>query len=356
MAVHQLLSYARRGDATTNYSLDLQAVLAREGRSALVAHVFDPSVEDEFTTLAGLDADTVGEDDFVLYHLSIGCEQAVDWLLDRPGPFGIYYHNITPSEFFEGLSHDHARLTAQGREELARLVPAAGLIITNSAFTASEVEALGGEVDAIQPPVTTARRLADIPDDAHLAKDLRNREIPDLIYIGQSAPHKRPQELVFAHHLMVTHIGTDATLTLAGAAPVPAYQEVVSRTIELLALHRCKPLGMVSDVELATRLRHARAMVTMSLHEGFCVPVVEAMACGVPVIACDAGAIGETAGGAALLLPPDASPALVAEAMHTIVTDDALAAELRRLGLARAAEMEALTDPTRLAPLFAAHR
>ncbi len=292
----------------------------------------------------------------MLYHVTIGCEQTVAWLEHRAGPFGLVYHNITPSEFFEGLSHDHARLTAQGRAELAQLVPAAALIIADSAFNGAEIEALGGTVDAIQPPIATTRRLAAIPDDPKLARTLDDRDVPDLVSIGQTAPHKRPHELLFAHHLLVTHLGIDATLTLIGAAPVPAYDDVMSRTIELLALHRARMLGPVSDVELATRLRRARALVTMSVHEGFCVPVVEAMAAGVPVVACAAGAVPETAGGAALLLPPDAPPTTVAEALREIITNDALAADLRTRGLARAAELEERTDPARLLPLLSAYR
>ena len=354
MTVHQLLSYARRGDAVTNQALALHDVLGTG--SHLIAHAFDDSVEDTFVALSALPPDTVADDDLVLYHVTIGCEQAVAWLEQRPGPFGLVYHNITPSGFFEGLSHDHARLTAQGRTELAQLVPAAALIIADSAFNAAEIEALGGSVDAIQPPIATTRRLADIPDDPKLARALDDRDLPDLISIGQIAPHKRPHELLFAHHLLVTHLGVDATLTLIGASPVHAYDDVLSRTIELLALHHAKMLGPVSDTELATRLRRARALVTMSIHEGFCVPVVEAMAAGVPVVACAAGAVPETAGGAALLLPPDAAPSTVAEALREILTNDGLAADLRARGLARAAELEERTDPARLLPILSAHQ
>ena len=354
MAVHQLLSYARRGDAVTNQALALHEVLG--SGSLLVAHAFDDSVDDDVVALAGLDPDAVGADDLVLYHVTIGCEPAAAWLQHRPGPFGLVYHNITPSRFFEGLSHDHARLTAQGRDELAQLVPGAAVIIADSEFNGAEIEALGGTVDAIQPPIATTRRLAAIPDDPKLARALDERDLPDLVSIGQIAPHKRPHELLFAHHLLVTHLDADATLTLIGATPVPAYDDVLSRTIELLALHQAKMLGPVSDTELATRLRRARALVTMSVHEGFCVPVVEAMAAGVPVVACAAGAIPETAGGAALLLPPDAAPSTVAEAFRAVITDDALAADLRARGLARAAELEQRTDPARLLPLLSAHR
>ncbi len=343
-------------DAVTNQALALQPILGGATPSRLVAHAFDDSVDEEFVALTDPSAAEIAGDDLVLYHVTIGCGPAVAWLLERTGPFGLVYHNITPSSFFEGLSHDHATLTAQGRDELARLVPRAELIIADSAFNAAEIEALGGQVDALQPPIATTRRLASVPDDPKLAATLDERELPDLIHIGQSAPHKRPHELVFAHYLLGTHLGVDATLTLVGATPVPAYGEVLGRTIEQLGLNLCRVLGPVTDAVLATHLRRARAFVTMSVHEGFCVPVVEAMAAGVPVVAAASGAIPETAGGAALLLPPDASPALVAEALRAVLVDDALAEDLRGRGRRRADEIERLTDPDRLLPLLSAYR
>lgn len=356
MAVHQLLSYARRGDAVTHQALALCDALGGPGRSRLIAHVHDHTVDDEFVPLRATDGRrpaSVHDDDLVVYHVTIGCRPAVEWLLERPGPFGLVYHNITPHSFFEGLSWEHARLTEQGRDELAVLAPEAAVVVADSAFNATEVEALGGTVTAVHPPVETTRRLADVTDDPRLAADLRGRPDPDLLHIGQRLPHKRPHDLVFGLHLLVHHLRTDASLSLVGASPVRAYDRVLTDTIGSLAPQHCRRIGMVDDRELATRLRHARAFVTVSAHEGFCVPVVEAMAMGVPVLAADAGAVAETAGGAALLLPSDPAPTLIAEAMHALVTDDRLVAELGERGRRRAAEIEQAIDLERLAGVLA---
>ena len=349
MATHQLLSFARRGDAVTHQALGLRQELSAGGPSRLIADVFDDSVAGDDVVALDEARAGISDDDLVLYHVTIGCEPAVAWLHDRKGPYGIVYHNITPHRFFEDLSWDHARFAERGRAELASLVPGAAVIIADSAYNAAEIEALGGTVNLIHPPLTTTRRLADHRDDPRITRRFRREPGSTFLHVGQRVPHKRSHQLVVALHLLVTHLRTPATLTLVGAAPVPAYDEVVTGLADELAPGRCHATGLVPDREVATRLRHATALVTTSQHEGFYVPAVEAMAVGTPVLACDAGAVAETTGGAALLLPVDAPPTLVAEAFHALATDPGLRSDLAARGRRRAAEIEAAIDLPRLA-------
>lgn len=350
MALHQLLSYAAGGDAVTNHARAMQPVLG--GASRLLAHVVAPDVDDIFDPLVTVD--DLPPDELVLYHVTIGCRAAVDWLRGRR--YGLVYHNITPASFFDGLSAEHERLCREGRDELASLVGGSELTIADSAFNAREIEALGGRVDAIQPPITTAHRLRGVEQDPTLAAELDRHPIPDLLYVGQCAPHKRPEDLVMAHHLATRHLGMRAALALVGSHPVPAHVEALRDLITSLGAADVAVTGPVSDAELATRLPRARALVTASVHEGYCVPVVEAMAAGVPVVARAAGAIPETTDGAALLVAEDAPASVLAEAMHRIVSDDDLHAALSSRGRARAAEIDALADPERLAPVVASFR
>jgi glycosyltransferase involved in cell wall biosynthesis len=97
--------------------------------------------------------------------------------------------------------------------------------------------------------------------------------------------------------------------------------------------------------ELAQRYRGADAFLCLSEHEGFCIPLVEAFAFGVPVVARPAGAIPEVAGNAALLVP-DPDPTVVAELLHLVISDPELRAELIRRGHARLPAFA----PERIAP------
>lgn len=353
MRVHQLLAGLAAGDAVGNQALAIHRHLGPESR--LLAFDIDRS------RLDGTGFDMVGEmvadaapppaDELVLYHVTIGCGPAIEWLRGRR--FGLVYHNITPARFFDDIAPVHAGLAREGRDELARLVPEADVIIADSVYNASEVEALGGRVDLILPPMPTVRRLADLSIDPELDAELQAATNGFFLAVGQFLPHKRPHDLVHAHHIARRYLDAEASLVLAGSRPVAAYAAAVEATVRDLGLASCEIVGRISDEVLATRLRHALAYVTASRHEGFCVPVVEAMAMGVPVIACEAGAVADTAGGAALLLPENAPPSVLAEAMAAVERDADLRAELGQRGLARAAEIEAELHLDRLTDLLA---
>lgn len=96
-------------------------------------------------------------------------------------------------------------------------------------------------------------------------------------------------------------------------------------------------VGRVTDAELVERYRRADAFVDTSLYEGFGFQVLEAMACGTPVVASDTTSIPELVGDAALLCPPGDVEAFAA-ALRRLRAEEGLAHELRRRGLARAAE------------------
>jgi glycosyltransferase involved in cell wall biosynthesis len=95
-------------------------------------------------------------------------------------------------------------------------------------------------------------------------------------------------------------------------------------------------LGPVPDADLPALYTAAELLALPSLHEGFGLPVLEAMACGTPVVAADIPALAETAGGAALLVDPRDASALAA-AMRALVLDGALRRRLRAAGLRHAA-------------------
>ena len=113
------------------------------------------------------------------------------------------------------------------------------------------------------------------------------------------------------------------------------------RHVESLKLSTARVMGAVSDAQLAALYRRADLLLVPSEHEGFCVPVVEAFSFDVPVVTRAFGAIPETAGGAALVLPCDAGPADMAEAMARVLRDEGVRAEMRRRGRARVQELSA---------------
>jgi glycosyltransferase involved in cell wall biosynthesis len=155
---------------------------------------------------------------------------------------------------------------------------------------------------------------------------------PRVLFVGRLAPHKRQDDAIRAFALYRRRHAPDARLTLVGEPLNDGY------------LRALRELGdragnvdfeqTLSDQQLADRYGGASAFLCLSEHEGFCVPLLEAFAARVPVIARPSGGVPETAGDAALLVG-DRDPAVIAELLALAVGDGELRAELARRGEAR---------------------
>jgi len=155
-------------------------------------------------------------------------------------------------------------------------------------------------------------------------------------------PHKRPDLLVEAMHVATTYLGLESTLLLVGQNRFARYADAISAQIHELNIRQVHVVGSVGDAQLAAMFRRAVAFVTASEHEGFCVPILEAMAFDVPVIARACAAIPETVGEGGLLLPAWAGSELIAEAIIRVIDDAALHADLAARGRRRLGELTAV--------------
>ena len=340
---HQVLVSASPGDAITNEAFALRPVLRRLGESEIFARYFDAGLSGDVVPLDGYErrypAGTAGAaDDVLIVHASIGEAAVAGFLAGRPERLVLRYHNISPAGSFRPYDPAFAALLDQGREEVAALAPRVALALADSAFNAADLAAMGYAGVRVSPLVVDPGALCGLePDPAtahHLATEVAG---PVLLFVGQVLPHKRPDRLVQAYHVLVTHLDPDARLILVGPARLPRYGDAVQHLVRELSLPGAWVTGPVSPEALAAFYRRADAFVTASEHEGFCVPVLEAMAFDLPVGARAAGAIPETAGDAALVVPLDGGPFLLAEAMHALLHDAALRAGLVGRGRSRLA-------------------
>ena len=157
---------------------------------------------------------------------------------------------------------------------------------------------------------------------------------PYILFVGTLEPRKNVPLLLEAFALLRKHV--DAQLLLVGARgwlDEPIFQAHARSGVGDAA----RFLGTLGEADLAVLYSHAGVFVLPSVYEGFGLPVLEAMACGAPVVCSNAGPLPEVAGDAAVLLPPE-DPALWATAIHEVLIDPARAANLRQRGFARARE------------------
>lgn len=350
MRISQVLAGAAAGDAITRIAINTRGLLRRYADSEIFAHYVDPSASQSVRPLEGLPEHEDG--DVLLLRASIGDDVISATLSTRPERIVVGYHNITPPELVEYIDPTLGKLLRDGREQLRALAPRVTAAFTDSAFNAEDLTALGYSDVAVVPPLLDPNRLLSEPADPGFALEIRRRAPAELVlFVGQLLPHKRPHLLIAAQHLLNSHHFPDAALVIVGSPRSPAYASTLSSFATRLNLPRVWFTGPISDRELAELYRRADVFVTATAHEGFCVPILEAMAASVPVVATATGAIPETVGGAAVLLD-DARPAVIAEALAMVLGEGRRGA-MALAGRRRAAELGPANAEARLVEFLA---
>jgi glycosyltransferase involved in cell wall biosynthesis len=213
------------------------------------------------------------------------------------------------------------------------LLRAARHVLTNSLFTAGEIQRCTG---------LPAERISVIPlgyDAEHFTPGDPGSPIPQqpyLLHVGQGYPHKNLRSLIQAFAL-VAFAYPELRLVLAGKPHPTETPQLQALAAELGLQHRVEFRAYVPYANLADFYRGASAFVFPSLWEGFGLPVLEAMACGTPVITSVGSGTEEVAADAALLVDPVDIDALT-HAMRRLLDQPSLQEQCRRKGVERAAQ------------------
>jgi glycosyltransferase involved in cell wall biosynthesis len=311
--------------------LRTRAMLRRLGfRSAIYADLIDRRLGREAHPATELPG-RLGPGDALLYHLSIGSPLA-RMVEAVPSRRVVVHHNITPPEFYRGTSPRVVYWLERGERELRRLVPLADLVIGDSTYNLEAALAAGARRHVVIPPPVDLGRLA--PREARPALP------PELLFVGRIAPNKRQEELIRVLAALRATALPDARLVLAGSADdTGAYLAGLRRHAERLGVAAAVdlPATRLGDAELGARYASASVFACASEHEGFCIPLLEAMAFSVPVIAYAAGAVPETLGGAGVLTD-SRDPLVWAGLIGRLVGDGRLRRGLAAAGRRRLAD------------------
>jgi glycosyltransferase involved in cell wall biosynthesis len=282
-------------------------------------------------------ADGRNGDAWVLFQLSTG-SRMTPFLLEQDVPFGVYFHNITPPLFFERWEPGAAENLRTALAEMRRLAPTARFAIANSTFSRGDLDEAGFSPTAVSPVLLDPKELAGTPNERLLAR-LRKETAGGgarWLFLGRAAPNKCQHDVIAAFAAYREVFDPLARLTLVGGRTSNVYY----RSLELLA----DELGVGAAVDLTDTISHeeklacyraADVFVCLSEHEGFKVPIVEAMHFGIPVVAYASCAVPETVASAGVLLE-DKDPLLVATAVDRVLRDDALRSDIVAAGRKRA--------------------
>jgi glycosyltransferase involved in cell wall biosynthesis len=244
------------------------------------------------------------DDDLVLYHLAGNAPEGLRLVAAHPNVV-VHYHNITPPELFLPWLPEVAVGLAMARREAALIVRRARILTAVSAYNAEDLGARDVVVTGTLSQHDTLASLAPTPLLPRLREDWERRGRPhDWLFVGRLTPHKRPEDVIAALAAWRAGSGEDARLTLVGRPASPAYLRFLRRRISELGLaHRVhRRLRPVPPAQLADHYRAAAVYVSASRHEGFGLPLLEAMSMGVPIAALARAAVPETVGDAGILV------------------------------------------------------
>jgi L-malate glycosyltransferase len=327
MRVHQFLPALSPRDAIGMHTLAIDRVLHEAG---IGGDIFAAEVHRELRRHARSYHDyRPRPDDVLMYHAAIGCALG-DWMATRAEPLVLDYHNITPPEYFEVWAPETGLLLAQGRAQLTRLAPRCALGLADSSFNAAELTRLGCTRTAVVPIFIDPAQWGDVDIGAR-DRLLATKRGADWLFVGRVAPNKAHHDLIRAFAAYRRVWDAHARLFIVGGV-TSEYQYTLDRLVARLGLDDAVVFtGSVPGAVLGAHYAAADVFVCVSEHEGFLVPVVEAMWWGLPVVAYAATAVPETVGDAGVLLAHK-EPAFVAAAVDRVVRDDALRAALVAAG------------------------
>lgn len=277
--------------------------------------------------------------DLLIYHFSTAWPKGLQILRRSRAKKILRYHNVTPPQYFSGVSRAHEKACMAGRSEISAVAQTdCALYLGASQYNLDELIAAGAPADrcSVLPPFHRIRELLDAEADLALLDQL-NDGTPTALMVGRIAPNKGHVDLVDAFAAWLDGYGRSARLLVVGKRD-PALASYIGTIDDKIQTHGLKAhvvwLENINTAKLKAAYLASSMFMMLSEHEGFCVPLVEAMALGVPVLARGTSAIPETVADAGIVWS-SSEPAVYAASAERLTQDVALRARLRSRGWQR---------------------
>lgn len=326
MRIDQLTAGFAEGDAISGIAMELQKLFRSWGHDSEIYAM------PQFTSprMRGLctdyreHRDSADPRDIMVFHFSIGGE-LVEFFRNLRCRKVLSFHNITPPEYYAAIDPAAARRLEEGYARLASLRECVDLALADSEFNKSGLVAAGYANVEVVPPLIDFGSLNQEPD----ADMVRRRAdvSTKILFVGRIVPNKKLEDVIKVFYFYQKAVNPQARLFLVGsyAREGRYYSYLRGLVTEMKMVADVRDVvfaGHATFRELLAYYRLADVFLCMSEHEGFCIPLLEAMHFGIPIIAYRAGAVPETLGGASVVVN-EKQPEAIAEMIHEVVENQA---------------------------------
>jgi glycosyltransferase involved in cell wall biosynthesis len=301
-AIHQFVPLIHHGDAVGRHTLRLRDAARASGFSSEI-FVDITSDDTSIETRSILDYPDISQRDDVLVYQFATASYMAEWLSARAETLVINYHNITPPRLIAPWDTHLALGQRVAEEELQMLVARTALAVADSVYNESHLIDAGFRRTAVVPPSAALTADAITERARERASAGQTGSGAHWLSVGRLAPNKAVEDTIAALAIARAHHDPSATLVIIGKPATAGYDDALRTYVADLGLNDAVTFaGYASDETVATAYAQADVLVVTSDHEGFCVPVVEAMSIGLPVVAFNQGAVPDVLGRGGVLV------------------------------------------------------
>lgn len=320
------------GDAVSNDIIAMSEVLTEMGyENYIVAIGIAPKVR---RRAVPLDSFKPRKTDVFIYHMSIG-SMLSDYIMSNAAAVKIMvYHNITPPHFW-GNMEALKQMCIDGRTQLRQLVPHISLAICDSEYNREELLGLGYKNTVVLPIMFDREEYARVVPSQKILRKYSDG-VTNILFVGRIAPNKRQEDIIRSFACYNRSINANSRLLLVGTAlGMESYKAAIEEFVSEHAIPNVIFSGHVSFSDIAAYYRTASVFLCESEHEGFCVPLLEAMCFDVPIVAYAVCAVDGTLGSSGLKFY-EKDHRLIAELINSLETnaelrEDVLISQRKRL-------------------------
>ncbi len=321
----QIAHAITKDDAASRQLINMDTMLREMGHeTAMYAHKVDERLAGQVKHMDDFEAT---KDDIVIYHMTTGTSFN-DWVSAYPHKIVLFYHNITPAKFFFGNAWGSWWKCIKGRRQLKKIADNCFFAWGASEYSRQELSALGLEHTSEMSIIVEPDKYTQYQPVKEMIEKYKD-DTTTILMVGRGVPHKKLDEAIAAINWYKTNISVNVRLVLAGNIK-PSYGAKLKKLVKKFRLaDNVIFTGQISNEELCTWFRITDAVLSLSEHEGFCVPLVEGMIFDKPVFAYACSAVPETLGKAGILLE-DKSPENIAKTIYGVLHDEARLAGLAK--------------------------